>query len=107
MHVSGVAFLPTRGLAKERAQLFMKDVSEPLLLPRESQPRYLVERVSYEAHCVAITSHRDRRGKSAVRSGLVSVSGHRPWRRAPPLDVPPLVLPKDGCAVRQAHPRTV
>jgi excinuclease ABC subunit C len=52
----GRAEIPLCGLAKREEELFVKDFSEPILLPRDSEALYLVQRIRDEAHRFAITS---------------------------------------------------
>jgi excinuclease ABC subunit C len=73
--------IPIVGLAKEREEIFLKDRSDPILLPRNSQALYLVQRVRDEAHRFAITYHRNIRGKKGLRSQLDDVPGVGPTRK--------------------------
>ena len=73
--------IPIVGLAKEREELFQKERSDPVLLPRNSQALYLVQRVRDEAHRFAITYHRKVRGKKSLRSQLDDVPGVGPTRK--------------------------
>lgn len=73
--------VPLASLAKEREELFVPQNPDPVLLPRGSQGLFLVQRIRDEAHRFAITYHRQRRSKSAVRSVLDSVPGIGPKRR--------------------------
>ncbi|MFN8556577.1 MAG: excinuclease ABC subunit UvrC [Dehalococcoidia bacterium] len=81
MRDSGAGQIPAVGLAKEHEEIFMKDVSEPVLLPRTSPALYLVQRLRDEAHRFAITFHRQVRGKSAVQSRLDDIPGIGPTRK--------------------------
>jgi excinuclease UvrABC nuclease subunit len=73
--------IPIVGLAKEREEIFQKRSPEPVILPRNSQGLYLVQRVRDEAHRFAITYHRNIRGKKSLRSQLDDVSGVGPARK--------------------------
>src|SRR5690606_32959082 len=55
--------------------------SHSLLLPRNSQGLYLVQRIRDEAHRFAITAHRKRRGKIGLASRLEQVPGIGPVKR--------------------------
>ncbi|MDP9181059.1 MAG: excinuclease ABC subunit UvrC [Chloroflexota bacterium] len=77
----GVGQIPLAGLAKRFEELYVKDVSEPIVLDRTSQALYLVQRVRDEAHRFAITYHRDVRKKSGLRSALDDVRGVGPKRK--------------------------
>jgi excinuclease ABC subunit C len=61
--------------------MFVKDVSEPIVLPRTSQALYLVQRIRDEAHRFAITYHRGVRKKAGMRSALDGVPGIGPKRK--------------------------
>lgn len=78
---AGAGHIPVIALAKENDEIFLKDVSEPVLLPRTSQALYLLQRVRDEAHRFAITFHRQVRGKSAIQSRLDDVPGIGPTRK--------------------------
>lgn len=77
----GVGEIPLAGLAKRFEELYVKDVSEPIVLPRTSQALYLVQRVRDEAHRFAVTYHRTVRAKSGMRSALDAVAGVGPKRK--------------------------
>ena len=77
----GVEQVPAAGLAKRNEELFVKDMSEPIVLPRTSQALYLVQRVRDEAHRFAITYHRGLRQKRSVQSALDAVPGVGPKRK--------------------------
>ncbi|MEO8456524.1 MAG: excinuclease ABC subunit UvrC [Chloroflexota bacterium] len=77
----GVGQVPLAGLAKRFEELYVKDVSEPIVLDRTSQALYLVQRIRDEAHRFAITYHRGVRSKSGLRSALDEVPGVGPKRK--------------------------
>jgi excinuclease ABC subunit C len=77
----GLHDLPLAGLAKQREELVLPDVAEPILLPTTSQALYLVQRLRDEAHRFAITYHRDLRRKASVRSKFDDLPGIGPRRR--------------------------
>ena len=77
----GITDIPLASIAKEREELFLPHVPEPILLPRSSQGLYLVQRVRDEAHRFAITYHRQRRSKASVQSALDAVPGIGPRRK--------------------------
>jgi excinuclease ABC subunit C len=78
---AGLADIPIFGLAKQNEELFRPGVAEPIVLPRESPTLFLVQRIRDEAHRFAITRHRARRAKSALRSKLDVVPGLGPTRK--------------------------
>jgi excinuclease ABC subunit C len=73
--------IPVAGLAKQNEELFVPGKSTPILLPRQSQGLYLIQRVRDEAHRFAITSHRKLRTKEGLASRLDSIPGIGPHRR--------------------------
>ncbi len=77
----GVEQVPAAGLAKRNEELFVKDMSDPIILPRTSQALFLVQRVRDEAHRFAITYHRRLRQKRSVQSSLDAVPGVGPKRK--------------------------
>jgi len=73
--------VPVTGLAKQNEELFLPHRPEPVIVPRQSQGLYLVQRIRDEAHRFAITAHRQRRDKEGIASRLDSVPGIGPARR--------------------------
>ncbi|MEI7925686.1 MAG: excinuclease ABC subunit UvrC [Chloroflexota bacterium] len=73
--------VPVCGLAKREEEIFVADVSESIVLPRQSEALYLVQRIRDEAHRFAITYHRNLRGKAATQSILDSIPGIGPKRK--------------------------
>jgi len=73
--------IPVAGLAKQNEELFIPGRSNSILLPRQSQGLYLIQRVRDEAHRFAITSHRKLRTKEGLASRLDAVPGIGPARR--------------------------
>ena len=73
--------VPLSSLAKENEELYVPHDPDPILLPRGSQGLFLVQRVRDEAHRFAITYHRQRRSKSAIKSAMDSVPGIGPKRK--------------------------
>ncbi len=58
-------------LAKREEEVFLPNQSESIMLPRNSNALYLIQRIRDEAHRFAITFHRDLRSK-AVKNALKS-----------------------------------
>jgi excinuclease ABC subunit C len=73
--------VPVAGLAKQQEELFLPGRSLSVMLPRNSQGLYLVQRIRDEAHRFAITAHRARRTKQGMASRLDSIPGVGPARR--------------------------
>lgn len=82
MYELGFAHIPAVGLAKEEEWIFMEGRAEPLILPRDSQGLYLLQRIRDEAHRFAITYHRLLRGKRNLVSVLDDIPGLGPKRKA-------------------------
>ena len=59
--ISGIDFV---SLAKREEEVFLPHQSKSILLPRDSNALYLIQRVRDEAHRFAITFHRDLRSKA-------------------------------------------
>jgi len=81
MREMGVKHIPTVGLAKQHEEIYVQDVSDPIVLPRASEALYLVQRIRDEAHRFAITYHRSVRGKSSIQSALDTIPGVGPKRK--------------------------
>src|SRR5262249_17984079 len=77
----GVTDIPVIALAKEHEEIFRPGEPDPLVLPRNSQALYLVQRIRDEAHRFAITYHRKVRTKQTFDSLLDSVPGVGPRRK--------------------------
>jgi len=77
----GLRDVPVCGLAKQQEELFVADLADSIMLPRNSEALYLVQRIRDEAHRFAITYHRQLRGKSATQSVLDGVPGIGPKRK--------------------------
>ena len=54
-------------LAKREEEVFLPNQSKSVLLPRDSNALYLIQRIRDEAHRFAITYHRDLRSKSMTK----------------------------------------
>jgi excinuclease ABC subunit C len=75
------ARIPIASLAKQQEEIFLPGRPASILLPRQSQGFYLVQRIRDEAHRFAITAHRKRRDKTGIASRLDSIPGVGPARR--------------------------
>lgn len=73
--------VPVIGLAKREEEVFLPGQPEPLILPRNSQGLFLLQRIRDEAHRFGVSYHRQLRGKSAVRSRLDDIPGIGSRRR--------------------------
>ena len=77
----GVKGVPLASIAKEEEELFVPEMSEPILLPRSSQGLFLIRRVRDEAHRFAITFHKSLRSKRGTRSAMDDIPGIGPKRK--------------------------
>jgi len=77
----GLGDIPICGLAKREEEIFVADIDDPIILPRDSQALYLMQRIRDEAHRFAITYHRNLRGRNAKKSVLDSIPGIGPVRK--------------------------
>lgn len=68
-------------LAKENEELYLPGNPDPVILPRDAQALFLVQRVRDEAHRFAVTFHRQRRSKSTFQSRLDDIPGVGPKRK--------------------------
>jgi len=73
--------VPLASLAKQEEEVFVPHSPDPMILPRNSQGLFLVQRVRDEAHRFAITYHQKLRSKRQTQSGLDTVNGIGPKRR--------------------------
>lgn len=69
------------GLAKKFEDIYLPDAKDPLVLPRKSQARFLLQRIRDEAHRFALRHHQTRRRKTGLASRLDSIVGIGPARR--------------------------
>ena len=72
--------IPLAALAKENEEVFLPGVAGSLILPRDSQALYLLQRIRDEAHRFAFSYHLHVRKKAALTSAW-SVPGIGPKRR--------------------------
>jgi excinuclease ABC subunit C len=68
-------------LAKRIEEVFVPGRAAPLVLPHDSAPLQLLQRVRDEAHRFAIEFHRSRRDKAMTRSVLDDMPGVGPARK--------------------------
>jgi excinuclease ABC subunit C len=73
--------VPVVSLAKQEEEIFVPGKADSILLPRQSQAFFLVQRVRDEAHRYGITSHRRQRAKIGMASQLDAIAGVGPSRR--------------------------
>jgi len=77
----GVTDVAVIGLAKRLEEVWVAAEPDPIILPRNSEGLYLLQRVRDEAHRFAISYHRSKRSKRMTASALDSVRGLGEHRR--------------------------
>src|SRR5699024_4251205 len=77
----GVDDVALVGLAKRLEEVWLPGEDHPVILPRNSEALYLLQRLRDEAHRFANTFHRQRRSRSMTRSALDGVPGLGEARR--------------------------
>ena len=77
----GVTDVAVIGLAKRLEEVWVPAEADPVILPRNSEGLYLLQRVRDEAHRFAIAYHRSKRSKRMTESALDSVRGLGETRR--------------------------
>ena len=78
----GITDVALAGLAKRLEELWVPGEEDPVILPRNSQGLFLLQRIRDEAHRFAITYHRQKRSKRMRRSALDDIPGLGPARRS-------------------------
>ncbi|MCU5094379.1 excinuclease ABC subunit C [Bacillus wiedmannii] len=72
-------YIPMAGLVKDdkhkTSHLIIGDPPEPVMLERNSQEFYLLQRIQDEVHRFAITFHRQLHGKTVIQSALDDIPG--------------------------------
>jgi excinuclease ABC subunit C len=77
----GVTDVAIIGLAKRLEEVWVPGDDEPVILPRNSEALFLLQRVRDEAHRFAITFHRSKRSKRMTASALDGIPGLGATRR--------------------------
>jgi excinuclease ABC subunit C len=77
----GVTDVAVIGLAKRLEEVWVPSEPDPIIMPRNSEGLYLLQRVRDEAHRFAIAYHRSKRSKTMTASALDSVRGLGEHRR--------------------------
>jgi excinuclease ABC subunit C len=70
--------IPVVGLAKRIEEIFKPHDSTPIILEHSNPILQLLQRLRDEAHRFAITFHRARRSKAAMKSALDTIAGVGP-----------------------------
>ena len=74
--------IPVASLAKRFEEVYVPGRSEPVVVPRQSEALFLLQRIRDEAHRFAVTYHRELRGKRMTVSVLDGIPGLGPTRQA-------------------------
>ncbi len=69
------------GIAKRLEEVWLPGEEDPVILPRNSEGMYLLQRARDEAHDFAIRFHRSKRSRGMIVSELDDVPGLGPTRR--------------------------
>jgi excinuclease ABC subunit C len=77
----GVTDVAVIGLAKRLEEVWVPSEPDPVIMPRNSEGLYLLQRIRDEAHRFAITYHRSKRSKRMTASALDAVRGLGEHRR--------------------------
>ncbi|CAJ1499249.1 excinuclease ABC subunit UvrC [[Mycobacterium] kokjensenii] len=77
----GITDVAIIGLAKRLEEVWVPSEPDPIILPRQSEGLYLLQRIRDEAHRFAITYHRSERSKRMTASALDAVPGLGEHRR--------------------------
>ena len=77
--------IPAIGLAKRLEEVYLPGQPEPLRIPRGSEALFVLQHIRDEAHRFAITYHRQKRARRALRSPLDDIPDVSMMRSASPL----------------------
>jgi excinuclease ABC subunit C len=77
----GITDIAVIGLAKRLEEVWVPSEPDPLIMPRNSEGLYLLQRIRDEAHRFAIAYHRSKRSKRMTASALDAVRGLGETRR--------------------------
>ncbi|MFI9502875.1 excinuclease ABC subunit UvrC [Nocardia sp. NPDC052566] len=77
----GITDVAVIGLAKRLEEVWVPGEADPVIMPRNSEALYLLQRVRDEAHRFAITFHRSKRSRRMTASALDAVPGLGAARR--------------------------
>ena len=78
----GITDIALVGLAKRLEEIWFPDREYPVILARNSEALYLVQRIRDEAHRFAVTFHRSKRSRLMLESLLDEIPGLGESRRA-------------------------
>lgn len=81
LKVLGVEDVEVAALAKRLEEVYRPGMNVPIVLPRDSEALFMLQRIRDEAHRFAVTYHRSIMEKGTAGSWLDSVSGVGPGRK--------------------------
>ena len=81
LEAAGIGNMHVVGLAKRMEEIWTPGAAFPVILPRNSEALFMLQRVRDEAHRFAITLHRNRRSKGMVDSILDDIPGLGPIKK--------------------------
>jgi excinuclease ABC subunit C len=81
LNAAGIGSMRVVGLAKRMEEIWQPADKYPLVLPRNSEALFLLQRIRDEAHRFAISHHRGRRSKSMIDSVLDDIPGLGPVKK--------------------------
>ena len=70
-----LSHIPICALAESDEIIYLPEQDDPIVIPKNSAPLHLIERLRDEAHRFAISYHRNLRSKSALYSVLDAIPG--------------------------------
>lgn len=73
--------IPVCSIAKQFEEVFVPGQSDPIIIPRQSEALYLLQRLRDESHRFAVSYHRKLRDKRMTKSVLDDISGLGPARK--------------------------
>jgi excinuclease ABC subunit C len=73
--------VPAIGLAKRLEEIYVPDSPEPIVIPRGSEALFVLQHIRDEAHRFAVTYHRQKRERRALKSPLDEIPGVGPARK--------------------------
>lgn len=60
--------IPVASIAKQFEEVYLPERSDPVIIARNSEAMFMLQRIRDESHRFAITFHRERRGKRMTQS---------------------------------------
>jgi len=77
----GLSQIPVAAIAKRKEEIFLPYISESILLRKNSQALFVLQRCRDEAHRFAVNYHRNIRSRSMIMSPLDSIPGIGPKKK--------------------------